>query len=177
MHEGRSSSRSDGTTPLFRWRRSPAALWQLNEIAVSDRTTLECLTQFPSCRRACASKRLQRRHISHRVCVKGVLRHPDRPQLVDSKAEKCRSGRSSPFGTRLRRLSPSNTETLLCAVDSGESGRQDDLRCDHQTDRRGCCTTTAVFPSARALRISTTPTTRNGGERNPRRRTWTAGLR
>jgi hypothetical protein len=36
-----------------------------------------------------------------------------------------------------------------------------------QADRRGCSATTGVFPSARALRISMTPTTRNqisGGE-------------
>src|SRR5205809_6409793 len=45
MHEGRSSSRSDDTTRRFRWRRSTAALWQLNEIAVSDRAGLEGLTQ------------------------------------------------------------------------------------------------------------------------------------
>src|SRR5262249_14054759 len=74
---------------------------QLKEIAVGDPCEIEGLTQFPFPSRTRGSKGFERQDISDRICVKGCLRYifPDRPQRVDSKAERCRSGRSSTLGS------------------------------------------------------------------------------
>jgi len=46
MHEGKSSSRCDDTELVFDDADRTSAIGQLNEIDVSDRATLEGLTQF-----------------------------------------------------------------------------------------------------------------------------------
>jgi len=82
---------------------SNAESFRCLKIAVSDRRTLRGLPQFaresdPSsvakCRFAEGSPPVQTRRRVLRYTV------PDRPQLVDSKAERCRSGRSSTLGKR-----------------------------------------------------------------------------
>ena len=74
----------------------------LDKIAVSDRATLRGLTQFALSSRGARRQMLEHEDISNCIFVKEVLRYAvlDRPQLVDSKAERCRSGRSSTLGKR-----------------------------------------------------------------------------
>src|SRR5438067_8317057 len=104
-------------------RRDVLIARRLNQIAVSDPARLEGLTQFPFSSRHAHQQTLERQDISNRICVKGLLRYPvpDRPQAVDSKAERCRSGRSSTLGNRLRTRVLTHTKSHLLTSESTTS--------------------------------------------------------
>jgi hypothetical protein len=119
-------------TSQVRTRRDRRAISSLpivqersEEIAVSDRAALGGLTQFPrlvSLTRfePTESKRDRERRTRGTRRVRQSLR--DLSQLVDSKPERCRSGRSSTLGKRFWPTTPSDIKTPHGAFDSATCG-------------------------------------------------------